>query len=71
MNIKVLKFMSVKDLDCSSDDVSTVANFNSELLLVGNLPSAKTLPSFRFLIIGANIERAHERFPCGGRRSGH
>ena len=22
-------------------------------------------------IIGANIVRAHERFPCGGRRSGH
>ena len=22
-------------------------------------------------IIGANVVRAHERFPCGGRRSGH
>ena len=21
--------------------------------------------------IGANVVRAHERFPCGGRRSGH
>ena len=23
------------------------------------------------VIIGANVVRAHERFPCGGRRSGH
>ena len=23
------------------------------------------------LSIGANVVRAHERFPCGGRRSGH
>ena len=22
-------------------------------------------------VIGANVVRAHERFPCGGRRSGH
>ena len=22
-------------------------------------------------LIGANVVRAHERFPCGGRRSGH
>ena len=30
-------------------------------------PAPPQLVSF----IGANVVRAHERFPCGGRRSGH
>ena len=39
-----------------------------------SLPS--WLPDFiekyaKYLKIGANVVRAHERFPCGGRRSGH
>ena len=33
------------------------------------LPDVVGLPTI--LNFGANVVRAHERFPCGGRRSGH
>ena len=44
---------------------------SSHLILVSTPHYVPLIMGDRHSNFGANVVRAHERFPCGGRRSGH
>jgi len=48
---------------CDFEQLPKKFEFGNILVYKNNVTLGKT--------VGANVVRAHERFPCGGRRSGH
>ena len=58
-----------------SPDIVNPNSFNRQsawpITVQSSMPREEQVHNICYSSVGANVVRAHERFPCGGRRSGH